>query len=369
MTRVIASRQSETPHRCRGARRRLLGLALAIACTMAGAPTACADVFDLTLNRLVLAPLKDPKDPGYESEKFAGPTTPRNITAAVPSAYRSFVSELGVALAPGILTPSDTIGYNGFQFDVDYNFTTINNRKCAPGDARDKCPWMYSVAGGLDDAGNAKSPPGFVHTLTVMARKGIWLPLPSFEIGAGATKMLQSDIFAVQVYAKFALHEGFHDWPLPSIAVRGSAVRVMGSNQLDLTMAQVDASISKSFGLGGTVTLVPYLGAAVLFIIARGQVLDLTPEVDAYRQGPMSVDLNNNAVFPSQDNIMRWRFFGGFRLNYSILVLSADLIISACGDLGTNASNRCYDASKAADQPHDGAQTQYTFSLGAGFLF
>ena len=47
-----------------------------------------------------------------------------------------------------------------------------------------------------------------------MARKGIWLPLPGFEIGAGATKIIDSNMYAVQAYAKLALHEGFHDWEL-----------------------------------------------------------------------------------------------------------------------------------------------------------
>ena len=180
---------------------------------------------------------------------------------------------------------------------------------------------------------------------------------------------MQSDIVAVAAYAKFALHEGFHDWPLPSIAVRGSGMRVMGSGQIDLTIVQADVSISKSFGIAGSVTLVPYLGAAALWIIARGQVLDITPDVDAYKQGPGSLDLNNNAVFPTQPDILRWRFFGGMRLNYSILVLTADLVVTACGELGTDSANRCYDKTKGMTDPHDGASTQYTFSGSAGFLF
>ena len=357
MTRVIAPRRSEVPPPPGRRSARRAGWAapvVALLVSSASAPSR-ADTFDLTLNRLV----DKPTMPG----QFADPS---GDTPAL-SAYRTFVSELGTALAPSFLTPSDTVGYNGFQFDVDYNFTTINNRKCQAGDTKEKCPWQLAVAGGLDDNGNARQPPGMVHTLSVMARKGIWLPLPSFEIGAGATKLLQSNIYAVQVYGKLALHEGFHGWPIPSLAVRGSGLRVVGESQLDLTMAQIDAMLSKSFGIAGTVTLVPYLGAAWLYIIPRGQVLDLTPAIDAYKQGPSSLDLNNNAVFPSEANanITRWRFFGGMRLNYNVLVLTADFIATTCGDFNGGCKD---DRHKNVTVP-DNSSTQYTVSVSGGFLF
>lgn len=334
-------------------------MAAAIAVLALGAGRrARADTFDLTLERLVLPP-----DPNDAKERYANPETPRNLAAGATAAYRTIISELGVALAPKALTTADTIGFNGFQFTVDYSMTNISNK---PGSAcgemhKDACPWQYAVEGGR----NGGSVPQFMHTLSVYARKGIWLPLPSFEIGAGATKLLQSDIYAVQVYGKLSLHEGFHDWPIPSFAVRGSGVRVLGASQIDLTMGQVDAELSKSFGVAGTVTIVPYLGAAVLFIIARGQVLDVTPAADAYKLGPDAPDLNNNAVFPSQDNIIRWRFFGGFRLQYHVLVFTSDLLITPCGDWGGSCGP---DRHKNVKIP-DNATTQYTFSASAGFLF
>ena len=327
--------------------------------------TASGDVFDLTLARFVKAP---------PMGGFADPAT----DAAAQAGYRQLLSELGVALAPKILTTADTVGYNGFQFDIDYSFTTISNNRCDQlgvdaGTAdnpmnQDRCPWQFGVEGGRDAAGNRTRPPGLLHALSVYARKGIWLPLPSFEIGAGATKLMGSNLYAVQVYGKFSLHEGFHDWPIPSLAIRGSGLRVLGESSVDLTMAQIDATISKSFGIAGTVTLVPYVGAAWLVIVPRGQVLDITPAHDAFRDGPGSTDLNNNAVFPSSanENIQRWRFFGGFRLNYDILVLSVDYIATACGDL----SGSCpAPGMHGADKVPDNSPWQHTLSIGAGFLF
>ena len=340
---------------------------LAVACFASG--TASADVFDFSFNRLVVGPQQ--QVPPAPMGSFADPTDKYNISHGVLKAYRQVISEMSVALAPKILTTADTVGYSGFHFSIDYSLTTISNTQCADNNAataqKDLCPFQYGVEGSANANGGHVSPPGVVQTVSVMARKGIWLPVPSFEIGAGATKVMQSNLFAVNVYGKLSLHEGFHGWPVPSLMVRGSAVRVMGQSQLDLTMAQVDAAISKSFGIAGSVTLVPYLGAAWLYIIPRGQVLDLTPNVDSWRQGPNSLDLNNNAVFPSEanENITRWRFFGGFRLNYNVLVFTTDLIVTPCGDFNGGCKD---DRHKNATVP-DNAATQYTYSASAGFLF
>ena len=310
---------------------------VAVGVLLATYGSAAADVFDLSFQRLVVAP--NNQVPPAPMGSFAQPDDKYNLSHGALEGYRQVISELGVGLAPRFLTTADTIGYSGFQFDIDYSLTTISNQKCSDGNAntanKNECPWQYGVEGKNDANGNHLSPPNMLHTFSVFARKGIWLPLPSFELGAGATKLLQSNLFAVEAYAKFALHEGFHDWPIPSLAVRGAVSRVLGESQIDLTMVQVDSSISKSFGIAGTVTIVPYAGAAWLYIIPRGQVLDLTPECDSYSgrgcpagntTGANSVDLNNNAVFPStaNENISRWRFFGGFRLNYNVLVLTAD---------------------------------------------
>jgi hypothetical protein len=334
---------------------------LAAAIAVASAAPARADVFDLALQRLVVPP--------SAMGAFADPNDTTNAMHKVPDAYRTLVSELGTVLAPKILTTADTIGYNGFQLAVDYSFTTINNKSCGQSDISQvadvsQCPWDWGAEGKRDGQGNHSPPPGLAHTISVYARKGIWLPLPSFEIGAGATKLMQSDIFAVQVYGKLSLHEGFHDWPIPSLAIRGSGMRVMGASQIDLTMAQIDVEVSKSFGAAGSVTIVPYLGSAVLFIIARGQVLDLTPTVDAYKPGN-SADLNNNAVFQNQDAVVRWRFFGGLRLQYHVLVLTTDLLITPCGDFNGGCSADRHKNKQFADN----ADTQYTFSASGGFLF
>ena len=41
--------------------------------------------------------------------------------------FRSLTSELGVVLAPRLLSPADTLGFGGFQFAADVGFTSIDS--------------------------------------------------------------------------------------------------------------------------------------------------------------------------------------------------------------------------------------------------
>jgi hypothetical protein len=294
---------------------------------VAFAPGAAhADNNDLTLERIVGMP------PDTNTVDI---TDPHRRTL-----YTSLMSELGVVMAPRFLSPSDTLGYSGFQVAFETGFTQISDKSEF---------WKKGVE-------NVSG--GFLPTLSVFARKGIWLPLPAFEIGAGATKLVGANMFAVQAYAKFALHEGFHDWPIPSLAFRGAVSRVAGSPQVDLTVVSIDASVSKSFGLGGTAKLDPYLGADVILTFARGQVIDSTPNIDAFKQGPGGIDLNANTTFPDPDTIVRWRLFGGFRLQYAFLALTAEFTYTLCNDSGSDC------AKENPNKPTDlsGGQAQINFS-------
>src|SRR5689334_21717682 len=86
-------------------RPRTLALAATVALLAPGA--ASADANDPVLGRL---------------------TTRVSATNIVPqnADLRSLSSQLGVVLAPHLLTPADTIGFGGFQLTVDYAATTID---------------------------------------------------------------------------------------------------------------------------------------------------------------------------------------------------------------------------------------------------
>jgi hypothetical protein len=304
--------------------------AVAFAAMMPG--RARADKNDLTLERIIGMPamvgqLNDPTDPTRQTM------------------YKSLMSELALVMGPRMLAPADTLGYSGFQVAFESSFTQISNNADF---------WQK----GVEHVSGS-----FLPTISVMARKGIWLPLPGFEIGAGATKLIDSNMYAVQGYAKLALHEGFHDWPLPSLAVRGAVSHVLGASEVNLTTVAIDGTVSKSFGVGGTVTLDPYLGAGALLTFVRGEVIDTTPNHDAFHDGANSQDVNSNTTFPDPDMIVRWRMYGGFRLVYAFLALTGEFAYTFCNDSAGNCNK--VDPTRITDR--SGGQAQINFS--GSFLF
>jgi hypothetical protein len=278
--------------------------------------------------------------------------------------FRSMVSELGVVLAPRLLTPSDTLGFGGFQFTADVGYTAVS-----PG-----ASWWRVREGSPDPGGlgGENHGPRFMPTIGFFARKGIWLPLPSFEIGAGAVHLLDSGLWTGQLYAKFALHEGYHELPLPSLAARGSVSRLIGASDLDLTVVSIDASISKRVGIGGTWSWSPYGGWSALVIIPRSEVLDPTPQIDPLAMGN-SADGDLNFVFSDQDDIIRHRFFAGMKFQYYVFQLTVEANLTLKGssvDDRAGTTTRCMQQSDTVScDAKDAAGRQNAFVISAGMDF
>ncbi|HET6148759.1 MAG TPA: hypothetical protein VFH68_14580 [Polyangia bacterium] len=277
--------------------------------------------------------------------------------------FRSLMSELGVVIAPRLQTPADTLGFSGFQFAAELGMTKIN---------RDRGYW--DGVEGVDPANRtAARPDAYLTTVGGFVRKGIWLPLPAFEIGAGALNIVGSSMFSVQGYAKLALQEGFHSWPVPSVAIRVGVSQLVGTDQVDLTVVGVDAVISKAFSIAGTARFEPYLGGNLLFIDARSGVIDATPRCDAFAlehgtaapspycgQAGNSNDSLADFTFRKQDIITRQRYFAGFKLKLSVLFLTAEYDLIPVG--------RSRDDSQANGARDESGQQQ-SFSLSTGFDF
>jgi hypothetical protein len=293
------------------------------------------------------------------------------------SRYRSLMSELGVVVAPRLMTPADTLGYAGFQFSGELGITTINNNRKINGDTTSGIAYWDGIQGVQANSRQSTRPSSSLTTVGGFVRKGLWFPLPAVELGAGAVDILNSHMYAIQGYAKIALQEGFHDWVLPSFAVRGSVSQLLGTDQVNLTVWGVDVLASKAFGIGGTARIEPYLGWNILFIDARSGVIDTTPDCDAYAQNLTALgdtppgkclaadnhsfnDLNNNFTFASESIITRYRYYGGFKLKLSVVFLAAEFDIVQAGSSTSNDSG--IDAS-------DSSGTQESFSLSAGLDF
>src|SRR3982751_1867171 len=113
----------------------------------AAATPAAADQNDLVLSRLATKVTANDGTVSYVGQNLE---------------LRELTSQLGVVIAPHLLTPADTVGFGGFQLTVDYATTTIDAG----------APYWRARNGGTDDT---------MRTVGLFMRKGMWFPLPSFE--------------------------------------------------------------------------------------------------------------------------------------------------------------------------------------------
>jgi hypothetical protein len=298
-------------------------------------------------------------------------TAPVSVSQQGQSQFRSLMSELGVVIAPRLQTPADTLGYAGFNFSAELGFTKINSSR----------PYWRGVSSVDPTAPPVARSDSYLTTVGGFVRKGLWLPLPAFEFGAGAVNIVGSRMYALQGYAKIALQEGFHGWALPSLAVRGSVSQLLGTDQVSLNVFGVDVLVSKAFGLAGTARIEPFLGWNMLFIDAQSGVIDATPGCDAYAvknaaaggpavsdhcaatQNGTFDDLKANFTFPQQDVITRQRWSGGFKLKLAVVFLVAEYDLIPAG---TSHDERQADPSLNG---RDESGRQQSFSLSAGFDF
>jgi hypothetical protein len=293
------------------------------------------------------------------------------MEAKINSAWRSLMSEMGAILAPNFLSPAETSGWHGFVLGFKYGFTSLN-------DTADY--WKYGVDGNPDPVAS---------TISLEVRKGIWMPLPSFELGGGFTHLVDSHMFTVNIFAKFAIHEGFHHWPTPALAVRGYFQRLVGAHQVDFTNLSLDISLSKSFGIAGSFNLTPYAGYNIFWVIAKSEVIDSTPGTDAlqcsdgrcdnagdpygsplppgaYCNTTVEGDCNAYYVLLDQDAILRHRLFFGIRFNFTVtsklrLTLTTEYATTISG-----VSDDSYTINNVNFKLKDKAALQHTWSFLVG---
>jgi hypothetical protein len=315
-----------------GARVTLLAMRFAMLAMLLCSSTAVADDNDLVLSKLATKAA----DGTYVGDSVA---------------FRSLASQLGAVLAPHLLTPADTVGFDGLQLSVDYSNTSIDQG----------ASYWRALEGPA---------PSSMSTVGFFARKGLWFPLPSFEVGAGAVHLLSSDMWAVQLYAKLALHEGYDDLPLPSLAVRGAVSRLIDQRQLDLTVASVDVSVSKHVGIGGTWSLDPYAGWDFLMIVPRSEVIDPTPNLDP---STTPAAASNNFTFLDESTIYRNKVFLGAKFQFDMLQLTLEgaLILPGTSvDNQPGATSACQPMTTiTACNTTDTAALQRSVSVNAGFEF
>ena len=153
---------------------------------------------------------------------------PNPIIAIIPdeAAFEGLVKEMGIALAPRLLEPAETLGQAGFSMAFA---TTVQ-------DIRNKADYWVRAMPELGDA-----PPGALTTLALQMRKGLpW----SFEIGGAITHLVGSEMYAMGTDLKWTMADGLRIGTirLPDVALRGSVNRLVGNRDLDLIVGGGDVT-------------------------------------------------------------------------------------------------------------------------------
>jgi len=269
------------------------------------------------------------------------------------AAFRSLSSELGTIIAPKVVDPADSLGLSGFAVSADVSINTLSASQ----------NYWQATSDGADTA---------APSIQVMGRKGLW---PGIEVGAGATHLFDSQMWALAGYGKIAIHEGFHHLPIPSIAIRASFSRLLGAKDFNMTTVAPAVTVSHLFGLGKTFSLTPYVGYEALVILSRSQVINANPSCDvfpdAYNESPEACDFPTGEgasvtdpasefVFEDGGAIIRHRPHVGARIIFSVIRIGLEAMFVPGGNSeGTVAGETVVDGS--------GLQQQYTVSLGLDF--
>lgn len=268
-----------------------------IALTWAAAPALALDN-DPTLGRLCVV-----------LDQSASPCgdTPRADQAAFADLARTY----GVALAPRLLAPAETLGINGFAFAFQLGVTGVDEGASF---------WERGIRGN-QSALETPDVPGSLQTFHLDLRKG--LPY-SLEIGAHFTYLFNSELFAVGGSLKAALNEGVARVPV-DLAFKVGVSRMVGSDELEMTLTSFDVILSHRLGLQ-TLSVTPYIAYSPLLIFARSGVVDSSPGNSTTPAGTF--------VFENED-LTAHRLTSGVRVLYGALAITPELVI-ASGQIAGN---------------------------------
>lgn len=226
--------------------------------------------------------------------------------------FESMVTDMGQVIAPKIGAPAETLGEAGFALNFQTSLVFIPH---------EEEHWQV----GVED----RDPGSSLFMGNLQVRKG--LPF-SFEMAGNFGYVFNSEMFTLGADLKWALNEGFYYFP--DLAIRGSVNTLLGSPDLNLITAGGDMSLSKSFGISGVMSITPYVGYQMLFIVGSSRLLNgypqdpRRPQFDTDRPaGEGSTTFSPEFVFEQYDAQVN-RVFFGTRLNVWVLNFGLEGVIA-----------------------------------------
>ena len=300
------------------------------------------------------------------------------------TAFKRLISQYAFALAPTAMHSARTTGYGGFHLSIEADYTKISSGQDY---------WKRGTQGAVDPSNGQSStfnssPQSLLQLYSLKFRKSFGFGL---EITGLVGFMPKTSIISGGADVRMSLLEGFRTGIggiLPDVAVGGGVRTITGTPQFQLTVAALDAQISKPLPIQDSQTLTPYVGYQYLWIFGDSGLVDLTPGTDALaycdyagqnvpgnsdpdpakadngqprcRSGS-PLDFNNNVVFKPA-RLERHRLIFGLNYRYEMVMLGGQFLIDAVPP--ADAQN---DAADKAALKDEARQWTMSFELGAMF--
>jgi len=300
-------------------------------------------------------------------------------------AFKKLVNQFGFALAPTAMHSARTTGFGGFHLSLEADYTKISSGADY---------WKKGTRGKIDPNSNEasvrnKSPSDMLSLYSMKIRKSFGFGL---ELTGQVGFMPNTSIISGGADVRLSLLEGFRSGVpgiLPDIAVGGGVRTITGTPQFQLTIAGLDAQISKPLPIADSSVITPYVGYQYVWIFGDSGLVDLTPATDPvgycnyaganlpgnpdpskpagqFDGQPVCVDgspldFNNNAVF-KKVRLERQRLIFGLNYRYEMVMIGGQFITDIVDP--ADAQN-----SETDKKDLKGEDRQWTLSFELGAMF
>lgn len=371
--------------------RRPLAFLLCLGAIVCGLPTvASAQRMDLALSRLrVPAGAVIPGSERFDDTGTLVSDTCSDSAGGYPrdfcqddDSWRRLATEFTGGMIPPLLTPARTRGPRSFYLGVEGFLTGISS-----GDSVAGSVWGRGTEG-LSDAPGATPSNRFPDSILGWSRLNIRKALPfGFDLGTNIGYLANTSYWTLGLEIRWAILEGWQsrDWWVPDIAVRGAVQTLVGDTEFNATTVAVDLTISNSIIIGDEFELSPYLAGQLAWAFADTELVDLTPDRDAFaecdpvpdstlsnpcRPGTGSgADYNHNVVLPSV-RTMRPRMVFGAQGRFEVFALTAafsfDLLTPS--EMDSSLPQPLRDPTTAA-LIRPGIDRQWRVDFGVGLVY
>jgi hypothetical protein len=229
-----------------------------VAVLVLAAHGARAEPYDVELRRL--GPPTAAVWAGAFPAQCPDPTAPACVQAANDALTRFGIlsSQMALGLTTGLLETATTTGHSGFDVALEVSQMGVSPKPVGTSPAGAWTPWPVVSSKSMYE----------LSTAAVHVRKALpW----SLEVGARLLYPSQSSYFAAQVEARWALNEGYRY--VPDVAVRAAHTQLFAHPTWNLSSTDLEAILSKAFGVNGVMSLAPYGGLRFSFVHASSDAL------------------------------------------------------------------------------------------------